>query len=101
MMPLLKVTRPSALAPVCILLNVSVLSMAIQVGVDLPTEESLASRYGEPNAMLCHSLLLANSLLVHTMPSNDVAAKLLGPAVGSSPTSLPPVSPTAKNTPCA
>ena len=43
MIPELMVTRPKARAPVCILLNLSVLSMAIHIGVLLPTVESLAS----------------------------------------------------------
>ena len=43
MIPELSVTRPNARAPVCILLNVSALSMTIHVGVLLPTVESLAS----------------------------------------------------------
>ena len=33
------------------------------------------------------------------MPSYDVAAYVVIPVVGSAPTSLEPVSPTAKNTP--
>jgi hypothetical protein len=71
MIPELSVTRPNARAPVCILLNLLVLSMAIHIGVPLPIVESLVSTWGLPNATLTHSAEEANVLAVHITPSED------------------------------